>query len=210
VADPTTPASAPLEAAVVRTVPWLLGGLAASVLALFVPGDVAADRAFLVQLSALAVLALVVATRIAPLFSGRWYANYQMSDPTRRLAGGISLVVVTTGVIGLVTLASSAALRLAPSVQFLQLLSALDIAWVVAATLIGAQHLWGRTAGIAAGAVLAALCVASITNYLRVAGFTADGEWIPDGSELTRLVIPADVLAATVAIVILILAARRG
>jgi hypothetical protein len=203
-------ASSPLEVAAVRSVSWLGGGLAVSALLLLVPGDLDLTTVFLVQLSGLTVLGVIVAARIAPLFVGLWYAGYTLSDTWRRLAAGVSLVVVATGVIGLVTLASSAALRFAPSVQFLQLLSALDIAWVVAATLIGATRLWGRAIGSGAGAVMGAFCVASIANYLRVVGFSPEGEWVLDGGELMRLVIPSDMLAATVAIVILVAAARRS
>jgi hypothetical protein len=196
--------------AIVRSLPWLLGGLTVAALLLLLPGDLDLTAVFLVHLSALTVLGVIVAARIAPLLVGRWYVGYILSDTWRRLVAGVSLVVVATGVIGLVDLASSAALRFTPSVQYLQLLSALDIAWVVAATLIGARHLWGRKVGIAAGSVIGIFCVASIANYLRVVGFSEDGEWILDGGELMLLVIPGDVLAATVAIAILIVAARRG
>jgi len=189
--------------------PWLLAGLVASALLLFVPGDLDLMWVFLVHLTALTVLAVIVSARVAPLFGSGWYLAYSLRDSWRCLAGGVSLVVVVTGLVGLVTLASAAALRFAPSVQFLQLLSSLDIAWVVAATLVGARHLWGRTAGVVAGTAIGAFCVASIANYLRVVGFSPDGEWVLDGGELMRLVIPFDMLAATVAIGILVAAARR-
>jgi hypothetical protein len=210
VAEPQTFVSSPLEVAAVRSLPWLVGGLLVSVLLLLVPDDLDLTRLFLVHLSALTMLGVIVSARVAPLLGGDWYAGYTMSDTWRRIAGGASLVVVVTGLVGLVTLASSAALRFAPSVQFLQMLSALDIAWVVAATLIGATRLWGRAIGTGAGAVMGAFCVASIVNYLRVVGFSPVGEWVLDGGELMRLVIPSDMLAATVAIVILVAAARRA
>jgi hypothetical protein len=111
----------------------------------------------------------------------------------------VSLVVVVTGVVGLVTLASSAALRYQPSLQFLQLLSALDIAWVVAAVIIGIRLGWGR-AGLVAGGVVGAFCVWSIWNYLRVVGLAPDGGWELRGDELMRLVLPFDMAAAVVAI----------
>ena len=205
---PEAAAASPLDVAVVIAAPWLLGGLLAAIPLLLVPDD-GLRNVFLLQLSALTVLAVLVSGSVAPLINGTWYPTYRLSPFARRLAGGVSLVVIVTGVIGLVTLATSAALRYQPSVQFLQLLSALDIAWVVAATLVGAHRLWGRTAAIAAGALIGAFCVASIANYLRVVGFSDDGQWIVDGENLLRLVIPFDMLAALVAIGVLIAAARK-
>lgn len=190
--------------------PWLIGGLLASVLLLLVPTDGDLTVRFLVHLTALTILAVIVSARIAPTFDGYWYAGVSFTPFWRRLAGGVSLVVVATGLVGLVTLASSAAMRYEPSVQFLQLLSALDIAWVVAATLVGSRRLWGKTAGIVAGSVIGVFCVASIANYLRVVGFTPAGTWVVDGGELLRLVIPSDMLAAVIAISILVAAARRA
>ena len=58
-------------------------------------------------------------------------------------------IVIVTGVTALVTLATTAALRFEPSLQFLQLLSALDIAWVVAGTTLAVRSLWGRLPAIA-------------------------------------------------------------
>lgn len=201
--------ASPLEEAVVRGFPWLVAGLLASVLLLLVPADVDLTARFLVHLAVLTILAVIVSARIAPTFDAYWYASLDLTPVWRRLAGGVSLVVVATGLVGLVTLASSAAMRYLPSAQFLQLLSALDIAWVVAATLIGSRRLWGGTAGIVAGSVIGVFCVASIANYLRVVGFTAAGDWVVDGGELLRLVIPSDMVAAAVAISILVVAARR-
>lgn len=51
------------------------------------------------------------------------------------------------------TLASSTALRLEPTLQFLQLLSALDIASVAGATALALEVLAGRRAGWAGGTI---------------------------------------------------------
>jgi hypothetical protein len=113
------------------------------------------------------------------------------------------MVVIVTGVVGLVTLATAAALPFQPSLQFLSLLSALDMAWAGAAIVFGARRRWGRRAALVGGTLLGAFCVGSIWNYLRVAGLGPAGEWQLVGAELTRLVLPFDMVAAVVAGVLL-------
>ena len=71
-------------------------------------------------------------------------------------------MVLVTGVVALVTLASSAALRFPPSMQFLQLLSAVDIAWAATALVVGADRAWGRTVAIIGGTILGALVGGSL------------------------------------------------
>lgn len=198
-----TDTSRPIERAVVLALPFLLAGLLAALAMLLVPGSVERTPLFLLHLGALVLLGLLVALRLGPLVHADWYPNQPWGPASRRLAGGITLVVIVTGVIGLVTLATSAALRFQPSLQFLQLLSALDIAWAGAAIVVGVWRRWGRTAALVGGALLGIACVASIWNYLRVVGLGPDDGWALDGGELMRLVLPADMMAATVAIVLL-------
>ncbi|NIR60829.1 MAG: hypothetical protein GWO02_15625 [Gammaproteobacteria bacterium] len=119
------------------------------------------------------------------------------------------LVVLPTGVVALVTLASSAALRFDPSLQFLQLLSALDIAWAGAALMIGTRWLWGRIAAFFAGGMLGILCVLSVWNYLRVVGFGPDGAWAVRAGEMMTLILPFDTAAAVMAIASLGAGIRR-
>ncbi|MCL1599593.1 MAG: hypothetical protein M3094_10435, partial [Actinomycetia bacterium] len=109
---------------------------------------------------------------------------------------------------GLVTLASSAALRFDPSTQFLQLLSALDIAWAGAALAIGVYRAASRSWAIAAAGVLGVVCVWSIWSYLFAVGFGANGSWIVSGSDLMRYVLPFDVAAATMAVVAFLFGVR--
>ena len=115
-----------------------------------------------------------------------------------------------TGVVGLVTLASSVALGFDVSTQFLQLLSALDIAWVVAATVVGATRARGRTIGLVAGALIGLVCVWSISFYLSKVGFGPEGDWVVSGSALLRYVIPFDVMAAIVAIGVFVYGVRSA
>jgi len=202
-----TSRAGPIEKAILLALPLLVGALLAAGIAALPMGLVAGDfdpaNAFLVHLGALVLFGLVVSIRLGPLVHADWYASEPWSAPTRRLAGGITLVVIVTGVIGLVTLATSPLLRFQPSLQFLQLLSALDIAWAGAAIVFGVWRRWGRRAALYGGALLGAACIASIWNYLRVVGLRPDGGWALDGSELMRLVIPADTMAALVAIALL-------
>lgn len=199
----------PAEAAAIRAAPFLFGGVAAALPLLLVPSDVSRLTLVTVHLSLLVVLALGLSLRLAALVHADWFIDRKWVPRRRRLAGAVYLIGLVTLVVGLVTLVTSAALRLQPSLQFLQLLSALDIAWAVAALVIGAHVLAGRTTALLAGVVLDVVCVAALWNYLRVVGFEADGGWLLDGSRLMQLVIPADMVAAVLALLVLGLGLRR-
>jgi hypothetical protein len=97
-----------------------------------------------------------------------------------------------------------------PSLQFLQLLSTLDIAWVVGGIILAARALWGRTAALVVSFAMSVICVLSIGLYLAEVGLTVDGDWLVDQEQMLRLVIPFDVAAATMTIGLTILAARRA
>lgn len=202
----------PLERALILTVQWLVPALAASLLLLAVPQPDHPLALFIVQLSVIVAFGVALAVQMTRLVAADdWFAGSGWPPGRRRLAAASTLVAVTTGAVGLVTLASSAALRLEPSLQFLQLLSALDIAWAGAAVALGSYLRWGtRTAAWIGGTVLAILCVISIWRYLDIVGFTAVGGWKVSGSDLLRHVIPFDMVAAGVAIVLLWVGAHTG
>lgn len=88
-------------------------------------------------------------------------------------------------------------------------LSSLDIAWVVAATLLGVRWLAGKAIGDLAGTMIGIVCACSIWNYLQIVGFAEDGGWLVDGSALVRYVLPYDIMAAIVAALALTTGARR-
>lgn len=203
--------SSPIERALLSAFPWLAVGLLVSPLALFLPA-VGPDPSvrLLVHLAVLVAAGLSLADRIARyLFAEGWFAKPGWSARRRVYGTAIVLVIIPTGVIALIALASSAALGFDPSVQYLQLLSALDIVWAGAALLYGSYVLWGRTAARVSAAVLGVACVASLWNYVRVVGFGEQGEWVVDGGQLMRLVIPFDMLAAVAAVTVLVLAVHR-
>jgi hypothetical protein len=190
----------PIEQALVKALRWLIAGLVASVPLLFV--DIGDDPtvAFLVHLGVLVAFGVALSTALLPESGSDWFAGSAWPEWTRFMASGIGIVVLTTGVVGLVTLASSAALRYDPSTQFLQLLSALDIAWVTAAVVLGAHRAWSRSAGIAGGIVMGIVCVWSIWYYLEAAAFGPKGQWVVSGSDLASRVIPFDAAAAIIAV----------
>lgn len=199
----------PAETAIVVAAPYLVGGVMAGVPLLFVPGDVSRLAVVTLHLSALVTLALALALRLAPLIEAGWFIDRSWSQPRKRVAAAAALIVTVTFVVGLVTLVTSAALRLQPSLQFLQLLSALDIAWAVAALVIGLRLLAGRATAALGGVILDVACVAALWNYLRIVGFEGDGGWLLDGSRLMQLVIPADMVAAAIALLVLGIGIRR-
>ncbi|MGF1616874.1 MAG: hypothetical protein ACFCU2_03585 [Acidimicrobiia bacterium] len=160
------------------------------------------------HLSAIVVFGLFLVRDLARFLDGTWFLWLGQSG--RHIAAGAAVVALTTGVVALVTLSTSAALRFDPSLQFLQLVSALDIAWVVAATLLGVRWLAGQGIGDLAGTVIGIVCVWSIWNYLQIVGFAPDGGWLVDGSALLRYVIPYDIMAAVIATLALTTGARRA
>jgi len=129
-----------------------------------------------------------------------WFVEARWSETVRSIASGAILVVFTTGTLGLIALAWSAALRLHPSLQFLQLLSALDIAWAGAALTFGVYRAFSRRWAIVSGAVLGVICVWSIWNYLSNVGFGPGGSWIVSAADLFRYVIPFDMVAAVLGV----------
>ncbi len=201
---------APIERALLRTVPWLVGGLVLSIPLLLV--DVGDDPlvAFTVQLAALVGFGLVLANVLVRFGAPDWFSGVSWSVVVRLIAGGIGLVVLVTGTVGLVTLASSAALRYDPSTQFLQLISALDIAWVVAAITIGTYRAWGRGWAVFGGAAVGLVCIWSIWNYLDDVGFGPNGEWVVSAPDLMRYVLPYDTVAAVLAVAVFLIGARRA
>lgn len=199
----------PMERAVLAAVPFLLAGLVLSLPLLAVSWDPPPETLVVVHLSALVLLGLLAALRLAPMAGDDWFLGRGWSSFWRLVASGSTVVVLVTGVVALSTLASSAALRYPPSMQFLQLLSAVDIAWAATALIIGANRAWGRTAAIVGGVILGVVCVFAIWRYLDLVGFGPGGEWIVDGAALWRNVIPADMAAAIVAVTVFGYGTRR-
>jgi hypothetical protein len=200
----------PIERSLLRTVPWLVGALLLSIPLLLVGAPSDPLVLFIVQLSALVVFGLILGNVLAPLGTPQWFVGKGWSPVVRLIAGGIGLVVLVTGTVGLVTLASSAALGFDPSTQFLQLISALDIAWVGAAITIGAYRAWGRGWAVLAGAMIGIVCVWSIWAYLDHVGFGPNGEWIVSSPDLMKFVLPFDVAAALAAVGLFLFGTRRA
>ena len=203
--SPTT-----LEDAVLIAFPWLVGGLAASLPLLLLPP--LADRRWeaMIHLSLLVLFLFALTWRLGSSGDRPWFYGREWSEDRRRLATAIALIVIVTGVTALVTIASSAALQYQPSLQFLQLLSALDIAWVVAGTTLAGRALWGNVPAFAAGLMMSIICVLSIGLYLADVGLSADQSWVVDGSKMVTLVLPFDVAAAVITIGLTVIASRRG
>jgi hypothetical protein len=200
---------APMERAVIAAVPFLVIGLVLSLPLLFT-SSATTTTVVTLHLGGLVVLGLLAAFRLEPLAGGGWFLGHPWSPFWRLSASGVAVVFLVTGVVGLVTLTSSAALRYPPSMQFLQLLSALDIAWAATALIVGLRRGWGRGVAIAGSAALAAVCVWAIWRYLDVVGLGPDGEWIVDAGALFEHVLPYDTAAAIAAVAAFLLGTRRA
>ena len=198
----------PIERALLRVVPFLVGGLIASLpLLLVTPGDSQLGW-FIAQLVVLVAIGHAMTITVMNLGDEPWFEAMSWGPVTGSIISGIGLVVLVTGTVGLITLASSAALGFDPSLQFLQLLSALDIAWAGAALTIGVYRAFSRGWAIAAGSMLGIICILSIWNYLSIVGFGPGGSWIVSGPDLARYVIPFDIVAALLAVVFFLVGVR--
>lgn len=200
------PVTHPLELALGVTVKRLLQwGIPLSAFVLFIeaPPPVEGLLAYsLIHLALIQLAALLLATELAPLLDEPWFGRVRRPW----LASAVSLVVLITGFAALLSLATSAAARYDPSLQFLQLLSSLDIAWVTAAIFLGARRMWSLGAAWALAGTIIVICIGSIALYLNVVGFTTGGGWVVNGDRLGAIVIPADMLAAIAALTVLLAA----
>lgn len=204
----TSPAH-PLETGLAKGLKaLLLWGVPLSLLMLVFRAPSDPDQLFIYNLGHLFVLqiaAFLFAKSLAPLTDDPWF----QTNKRPWLASSASVIALATGFAAMLTLATSAAAGYDPSLQFLQLLSSLDIAWATAALYLGARKLWGDRIGMAAAILLIVACVGSIAIYLNAVGFTDSGGWVVDGAKMMQIVIPSDMMAAAVAIAVLLFAARQ-
>lgn len=196
----------PLEAGLLRATRWLVPGLVVGAVLLIV--DVSDDVLTVVttQLVFITVGIVVLAFRMSDDTDRAWFDR---TGPLGWFTTAAAATALVTGWAALVTLATSAALQLDPSLQFLQLLSALDIAWVVTATVIGFRWVGGRLVGQMAGVLMGAVCVLSIWRYLGAVGFTASGGWLVSADDLWIYVLPFDITAAVIAMGSVIVGSQR-
>ena len=199
-----------LEHALTRTVRWVLPALLVTPALLAWPRPDDPFGLFIGHLAVLVAFGVALAVDLTRFVdSDDWFRGW--SPGRRRWAAVATLVALDTGAVALLALASSAALGFDPSLQFLQLLSALDIAWAGAAIVLGAYLKWKtRAAAWIGGAVLGILCLFSIWRYLDAVGFAADGGWKVSGSDLVTYVIPFDMAAAAVAVAMVRMGVHAG
>ncbi len=200
--------SHPLETALQKGLRRLLLSAATLAVVAFVfPAPAAGDALLVYNMIHLLVLLLAtlgLTAEVAVELDQPWFPQLRKSW----LASAASLVAVATGFAALLALATSAAARYDVSLQFLQLLSALDIAWVSAALFFGSARLWSRLTAWLAGLAIILACIGSIVAYLATVGFTPGGGWLVSGPDMMRIVIPADTVAAIISITVLLRASK--
>lgn len=177
---------------------WGVVGAATALPLLAVPQPSDPLALVTVHLTLLVAFGTALAFRLASLSSDGWFRRPQ--ERANDLLTAIWIIVLTSGVVGLVTLVTSAALRYDPSLQFLQALSSLDIAWAAAAIVVGLGWWRGRRVAVLGAVALIIVCVWSIWRYLDIVGFGPNGSWIVDADRLFELVIPYDMGAALAAL----------
>ena len=163
-----------------------------------------------VHLTVLVLLGLAASLRLAPFAGADWFLGRPWTSFWRAIASGVSVVFLVTGMVGLVTLASSAALRYPPSLQFLQLLSALDIAWAGAALVVGVYRAWRLPAAVVAGSILAVVSASGRSGGIWTLSASARaGSGSSTRRVLMRRVLPFDIAAAVMAVGALLFGTRR-
>ena len=208
--EPSVPPSVSADLALARTFLWMTVGSAAALPLLLVPQPEEPLLTVTVHLTVVVLFGVALTFHLAPLADGLWFEGVAVSPRIRQALTWAAVVVAVTGAVGLVTLATSAALRYDPSLQFLQMLSALDIAWAGAALTLGLRRRFSSAVATGGAAVLVVVCVWAIWRYLDVVGFTAAGGWLVDGGELMRLVLPYDMAAAVAAVIAFSAGVRRA
>ncbi len=189
----------PSERALTQTLLWTSVGAAAAVPLLVIPPPDDPLPTLVLHLVALTVFAATLAFHLAPLADEGWFTSGSLPVRVRAALAGVVVVVLTAGAIGLVTLATSAALRYDASLQFFQLLSAGGIAWIVAALTVGLRRRFGWRPAAAGAVIVAGVCVWSVWRYLDAVGFTPAGGWVVDGDRIASLLLPAVLGAAATA-----------
>lgn len=155
-----------------------------------------------------AIVALCFALTVSLRDATDSIAAGRSSTTWTHFSRGAAVVAIITGVAVVVTLVSSSAIGYEVSLQYLLVLSAIDIAWVVAATYFGLRWRFGEVGGITGGSLIAIMCVWTIWRYVDQIGFTDSGGWLVDTEALNRLVFPFDVAAAVVAVSAMWIGAR--
>lgn len=199
-----------LEDAVLDAFPFLVDALGISALGLLVPSSLPLRGRVVVQLTLISVFALYLAYRLLRRLDPVWFEGAPITSSQRAFGTALGVVVIVTGSVGLVALASSAALRLRPPTQLLQLLSALDIAWAATTVMVASFWLWNRVrVALLQGAAVVALCVFAYYRYVDEVAFGPSGAWRLRASELWEYVLVYDIAIAVIAIALLVFAVRR-
>ncbi len=193
-----------LETSFGRAARWTIGAAIVGSLFALLPQPSDLLTASLLHLCALVAFSFVLTIRLERA------TDMEEGTTLNRFARAASVVALIAGATVIATLVSASAYGFEVSLQFLQLLSALDIAWVVAAFYFGLRWLRGPSLALPGGVAMAVFCVWSIWRYLDAVGFTAEGGWLVDAEALQRLVFPLDAAAAVVAIVTLLAGARQA
>ena len=199
-----------LEAAVLDAFPFLIDALGISALGLLVPSSLSLRWRVMVHLLLISAFGVYLGYRLLKRLDPVWFASAPITSTQRVFGTALGVVIIVTGSVGLVTLASSAALRLRPSTQFLQLLSTLDIAWAAATVMVAFYWLWNRVQmALIGGFAVVVACAFPYGRYVDQAAFGPGGAWRMRASELWEYVLPYDIFIAVVAIGLLLLAVRR-
>lgn len=181
---------APAETLLIRLLLWASAGVATVVPLLILPppSDPLAPALLHAALMLLFVAGLTF--HLGGVAAAEWFSHLAMGAVGRRALGwGVVISGVAAAAVPVVVV-SGAGLRLAPSLQYHQLLFVLGSGLPLAAIVLGVRRRFGATAAVWSAGVVGAGLVWAMWRYLSQSGLDAAGGWVVAGIEMRSLVVP--------------------
>lgn len=198
------------EQVLTRSLMWSTAGAACAVPILVLPQPDDPLLTMTVHLSLLVLFGIALVFHLAPLVEEPWFDGLGLGTGGRTaltwMVAGAQAILAC----GLATIATAAAFRYAPSVQFLVLLAVLGVVASITIAALGARRRFGPTVAGWTAVAIGAVGVWPIWRYGATVGFTPDGGWLVDGGEVLRVIVPVDLIRWAVALTLFTMGVRRA
>jgi hypothetical protein len=181
----------PAERAALRAGIWASAGMAAAVPLLVIPQPGTGPRLpALVHLGLLGAFAIGLAFHLAPVADRPWLTGTTIGEAARWAGAGLVVAAMVAASASGVAVATGAALRFDPSLQYLQVLATLHLSVTASLVVLGARRRFGGAIAAVGAAAMVAAGLWTEWRYLGAVGFTPAGGWVVDGSEMRVIVLP--------------------